>query len=153
MKRTLLILAASSSTVLADPKPDPCSADALKLKAKPLAAWKLPERCTAKGNQRGVLKTKAELDAGFQCEKGVSLGVDPAKFAVVQVPWTMSPAAAGLIAFDDGKAITLVTKFRQPCPNDPHAMPIGLVNWYLLPAGGGDRSFAEATCTMPKSCP
>jgi hypothetical protein len=147
----VVVLVASSSHAVADP--DPCSAAALKLKAKELIAWKVPERCTPKGGERAILRTKAELDAAFQCEKGVSLGIDPAKLALVRVPWTMSPAAAGLIAFDDGKLITLVTKFRQPCPNDPHAMPIGIVSYYLLPAGGADRGFAEANCTLAKHCP
>jgi hypothetical protein len=147
-----LVLLVWSSQALADPKPDPCSADALKLKAKALAPWKLPERCTARTSARGVLKTKAELDGAFECEKGVSLGVDLAKSALVRVPWMMSPAAAGLIAYDDGTLITLVTKFRQPCPNDPHAMPIGLTNYYLLPAGAA-RDFAETNCTLPKQCP
>ena len=148
MKHALLLLLWSSRVVA-----DPCSADALKLKAKALTAWKLPERCTAKTSARTVLKTKAEVDAAFQCDKGVSLGIDTTKLALVQVPWMMSPAAAGLIAYDDGKRITLVTKFRQPCPNDPHAMPINLTSWYLLPADGKDRDFAETNCTLPKQCP
>ena len=153
MKSSLVLILLAASPALADPTPNACTADAVRRKAKVLTEWKLPEHCTAKGGQRAVLKTKAELEAAIQCDKGVSLGVDPTKFSLVQVPWTMSPAAAGLVAYDDGKLITLVTKFRQPCPKDPHAMPVGLVNWYLLPAGGGERSFAEANCTLPKNCP
>ena len=139
------------------PKPnDPCSAQSLKLgSARRLVAWKPPEGCTANDGSSGrtILRTRAALDAQFVCGKGAKLGVDLAKHAVVQVSWNMSPAAVGLDAFDDAKQVTLVTRFRSPCPKDPRPMPITLQRWFLLPVGSSERTFAEANCTVDTKCP
>jgi hypothetical protein len=32
-------------------------------------------------------------------------------------------------------------------------MPITMTMWYLLPAGGADRGFADANCTIETKCP
>lgn len=135
---------------------DPCSPSALKLPgATRLPAWKPPERCTPRsaGSERAVLRTQADIDANFECSQGTSLGVDLTKQAIVRVSWNMSPAAVGLDALDDKKTLTFVTRFRSPCPKDPHPMPITMTMWYLLPAGGADRGFADANCTIETKCP
>jgi hypothetical protein len=135
---------------------DPCSPLALKLPgATRLTAWKPPERCTPRGGggERVVLRTQADIDARLECPNGTSLGVDLAKQSIVRVSWNMSPSAVGLDALDDKKTLTLVTRFRSPCPNDPLPMPMTTTMWYLLPAGGADRAFAEANCTIETRCP
>jgi hypothetical protein len=157
MKRALAIafsIVAAASPAAADPKSDPCSAASLQLgKTTVLRAWQPPEKCTAKTRARTILRTKAELDAAFECENGVAHGVDPKRVALVQVSWNMSPAAVGLDAHDDGKNITLVTRFRRPCPKDPHPMPITRAMWFVLPSSAGERGFAEANCTIDTKCP
>jgi hypothetical protein len=132
---------------------DPCGAQGLKLgTAKPLAAWKIPDNCTPKSiSDKRILKTQKDLDEQFDCTKGAKVGVDSANQSIVAVSWNQSPAAIALDAWDDGKTITLVTRFRQNCPKDPRPMPMQTARWYAAPANA-DRAFAEATCTVPTKC-
>jgi hypothetical protein len=147
---------ASEGAPAKDAKPvDPCSPSALRLPgAIRLTTWTPPERCAPRdpGSGRAVLRTQAEVDANLECPKGTALGVDLAKHSIVKVSWMMSPAAVGLDALDDRKTLTLVTRFRSPCPNDPHPMPMTTTLWYLLPAGGAERTFGEANCTIETKC-
>jgi hypothetical protein len=88
----------------------------------------------------------------FTCGKDATLGVDFAKTTLVRVTWTMSPAASGLTAFDDGKTITLATRFRSPCPNDPRPMPMSMTSWFQIPSAKATRAFGDATCTFQPTC-
>jgi hypothetical protein len=44
-----------------------------------------------------------------------------------------------------------VSRFRNPCPDDPRPMPMPFTVTYLLPAGA-KRDFAETTCTVETTC-
>jgi hypothetical protein len=157
MMLRVVAVAAVAACNTADTAPkavDRCSPAALKLpNATPLNAWKPPDGCEATGEPgKRVLRTQADVDANLTCAKGKTHGVDLAKKSLVKVTWNMSPAAVGLDALDDGKTITLVTRSRNPCPDDPHPMPITLTEWFVMPAGGADRAFAAASCTIDSKC-
>jgi hypothetical protein len=153
--RLLLVLAvAGCATPTAEAAPDPCGAAALKLAgAKLLVEYKKPEFCEAQiTSGRAVMKSQVDFDRYFRCAKDHQIAIDWKKQALVFDAWMMSPAAAGLDAYDDGKVITFVTRDRSPCPNDPHAMPITLQKYFVLAAGGAGRTYADASCTMPAHC-
>lgn len=119
--------------------------------AKPLTIWKAPEGCTPKGGSGTVtIKREEELKAHFECKGAV--GIDFAKQSLVVTYRTMSPAFAGNEILDDGQKVTLVDKFRSPCPNDPHPMPAPYTLSFLVPAGA-PRTFGEATCNVVSPCP
>lgn len=135
-------------------KPDPCSAAALRLEnAAPLPGWQIPDGCTPGGGGTGetFLRSQADLTARVPCPPGVAHGVDFNKNAVLAVGYHLSPAGAGMGAFDDGKVITLVTRQRSPCPDDPRPMPMNTTAWFLVPAGG-ERTFANTICTIESKC-
>jgi hypothetical protein len=150
---TFLTLALSMSRAEANPKPiDPCGADALKLgAATPVAVWKPPAGCRAKRNSI-VLSTKAALDAQFDCAKGTAVVIDFTKYRLVQVTQNMLPAALELDALDDGKTLTLVTRFRNRCPKDAFMPSMSRTIWFLLRAGT-DRSLDRASCLVEMKCP
>lgn len=132
-------------------KPDPCGAAALGLgAARALDPWTLPSGCTPTGSRgKTIARTDAELAALVQCPAGV--GVDFSKQAVLAVGYTLSPAGVGLGAFDDGKVVTLVSRQRNPCPNDPMPMPMNTTAWFVVP-GGGERTFADKVCKVETTC-
>lgn len=132
---------------------DPCTAEALSLGAATLLQeWKPPAGCTENAAQgTSVHRTDAELTAQLECDAATRHGVDLTKHSVIRVTDSMSPATVGWLAYDDGKAITLVTKFRSPCPNDPRPMPMSATRWYLAPTT--ERKLAEASCTIHPACP
>ncbi len=134
------------------PKPiDPCGPEALKLgTSRPLVAWKPPVGCKARGSTI-ALRTKGALDAEFNCPTGIAVEVDLAKYVLVQVTQTMPPAAIGLEALDDGRALTLVTRFRTACPKDPQTKPTTKTAWFLVPLNG-DRTVDRASCTIEMKC-
>lgn len=154
MRWSLVIVMAASTGALADPKPDPCSAQGLGLpKAKPLAAWTPPAGCTASGaNTPALLATEADAKAAVTCkDPKTKLGVDFAKSALVVTSRQWSPATVGLLAFDDGKTVTLVSRQRKPCPDDPRPMPTPAITSVFLAAKGA-RTFAEASCSFEPKC-
>jgi hypothetical protein len=117
----------------------------------PLVTWKAPEGCTPKGGSGTVtIKSEEELKAHFDCK--TFTGIDFAKNPLVIDHRMMSPAFAGNDVLDDGKQITIVTKFRSSCPNEPPPMPAPYMLSYLVP-GGGPRTFAQATCNVDYKCP
>lgn len=132
-------------------KPDPCGAAALGLgAARALDPWTLPSGCTPTGaSGKAIARSDAELAALVQCPAGA--GVDFAAQAVLAVGYTLSPAGVGLGAFDDGNVVTLVSRQRNPCPNDPQPMPMNTTAWFVLP-GGGERTFADKVCTVASTC-
>jgi hypothetical protein len=135
---------------------DPCSAQALKLgDASPLVEWKPPPGCTSKTHTSVVFRAKAALDAQFDCTKGTALAVDLTKYVLIQISQTMQPAAIGLDAFEDGKVLTLVTRFRTPCPKDRYTMSRSMTAWFLMPRvpSWGDRRLDRASCTIELKCP
>ena len=148
---TVLVLA--SSLGRADtPKPiDQCGAAALNLgAASPVATWKPPAGCRAKSNSI-VLHTQAALDAQFDCPKGTVVAVDLANYALLQLTQNMQPAAIGIDAFDDGKSLTLVTRFRNRCPKDASTPQRLMTVWFLLPST--HRLLDRASCIVEMKCP
>jgi hypothetical protein len=133
--------------------PDPCSAAAMKLgSATKLTPHQLPDACTAnvpEGDARIVTSIEAAGET-FACPGAVVLDFATTGLAVTRR--TLSPATVGVDAYDDGKTVTWVTRFRSPCPNDPHPMPVPATLLYLLP-NPGERAFAEANCTVETKCP
>jgi hypothetical protein len=120
--------------------------------AKPLAIWKAPEGCEKKGGSGTVtVKSDEELKAHFDC-KGAPTGIDFAKQSLVVAYRTLSPAGAGTDVLDDGQKVTIVNKFRSPCPKDPQPMPAPYTLSFLVPAGG-PRTFGETTCNVVWKCP
>ena len=132
---------------------DPCSPEALKLSAatKLLDSWKLPASCAVQGTGTVVIKTQAEATKRFDCG-GAKLGVDFAKSSIVVTSRSLSPATVGVDAFDDGKTITFVDRFRPPCSRDPHPMPSPPLTFVYL-VTPGNRAFADASCTVESKCP
>lgn len=133
-------------------KQDPCGAEALRLgSARVVAPWTIPAGCTPKGGQGNTIaRSEEELKAVLECASGS--GVDFGKQAVLVVGYSLSPAGAGMHAFDDGKVVTLVTRQRSPCPNDPLPMPMNTMAWFSLPTSG-ERTFANTTCVVDSKCP
>jgi hypothetical protein len=120
--------------------------------AKPLAIWKAPEGCERKGGSGMVtIKNEEELRAHFDC-KGAPTGIDFARQSLVVAYRTMSPAAAGNDVLDDGQKVTIVNKFRSPCPSDPQPMPVPYTLSFLVPASA-PRTFGETSCNVVWKCP
>jgi hypothetical protein len=138
---------------------DPCGAKALHLEAaKPAERWQIPIGCMrASGvplEPRGTrVQSEAEFKAAFTCPAGLGSGVDWSKQQLVITTQTLSPAGVGWSVFDDGRAITIVSKFRKNCPGDPMPMPMSVPVVVAIPAGGPARSLASATCTIDAACP
>jgi len=132
-------------------KQDPCGAEALRLgTAKVVTPWKIPAGCTPRGGTGNTIaKSEEELKAILECTSGS--GVDFGAQAVLAVGYSLSPAGAGMSAFDDGEVVTLVTRQRSPCPNDPRPMPMNTMAWFLLEKGG-ERTFANTICTIDSTC-
>jgi hypothetical protein len=131
---------------------DPCGAAALGLgPAAALAPWTPPPGCSPRGAGQAILRSDDELAPRLECTAGMNHLVDFTRHALLVVGYTLSPAGAGVGAFDDGKIITLVTRQRTPCPGDPMPMPMNTAAWYLLPVGA-ERSFADKTCTIASKC-
>lgn len=139
----------------ADPtnQPDPCAAAALGLtQAAPLAPWTVPSGCTPRGaSGEHIARSEAALAQRLACAS-TTPGVDFTTTAILSVGYTLSPAGAGLGAFDDGKVVTIVTRQRSPCPGGPMPMPMSATAWFSLPAAG-ERTFANTTCTVESKCP
>lgn len=133
-------------------KPDPCGAAALGLAAAtPLAPWTPPAGCSprAPGGGNDVVRGADELQRRFGC---AAADVDFHRHSLLAVTHTLSPAGAGISAFDDGEVVTLATRQRSPCgPGGPMPMPMQTTAWFLLPAGG-ERTFAPTTCTLASEC-
>ena len=133
-------------------KPDPCGATALGLgQAVALELWSPPPGCSPRGTGQAILRSDAELGPRIECTAGQNQLVDWTRHALLAVGYTLSPAGAGVAAFDDGKVITLVSRQRNPCPGDPMPMPMNTTAWFQLPAGG-ERSFADKVCTIDSTC-
>src|SRR5690606_6529134 len=116
---------------LAEAKADPCSAAALGLgQASPLNSWQPPAGCTPRDAGTGTVRGEAELAERLECPAGTAAGVDFSRHALLSVSHTLSPAEVGLIAFDDGATITLVTRQRSPCPDDPRPTPRHTIEWF-----------------------
>jgi hypothetical protein len=135
---------------------DPCGAKALHLEpAKPADRWQIPIGCVrAPGEQRGPrVQSEAEFKGAFTCPAGLASGVDWSKVQLVVTTQTLSPAGVGWSVFDDGHALTIVSRFRKNCPSDPMPMPISVPVVIAIPAGGPMRELKSATCTIDAACP
>lgn len=133
-------------------KPDPCGAAALGLgSAVALPLWTPPPGCSPRGDGTKILRSDDELTPRLECTAGLNHLVDFTKQALLSVGHTLSPAGAGMLAFDDGKVVTLVSRQRNPCPGDPMPMPMNTTAWYLLPVGA-ERTFADKICTLDSQC-
>lgn len=123
--------------------------------ARRLEIVAMPRECifTNGGTPRAphVLRTAEELSAAMSCQGATPPSIDMAVNDVYVVTYTMSPASTGLLTFDDDTTLTFVSRFRQPCPDDPMPMPISSTFAFTMPKGAA-RVYAEATCTLPLDC-
>jgi hypothetical protein len=121
--------------------------------AKPLAHWKAPDGCKVQqASGTRLIATEADARAVVECAAGVSLGIDFGKQRLLISDRSLSPATVGFDAVDDGKRITFVGKQRPNCPGDPQPMPMAVSVTFLV-EDAGDRTFAEAACTLERKCP
>lgn len=131
-----------------------CTAPGLE-RAHRLEIVALPRECTFTngGSTRAprVLRTADELAASIVCQGALPPAINVATQDVYVVTYTMSPASTGLVTFDDGATLTFVSRFRQPCPDDPMPMPMNSTFAFTLPKGA-TRAYAEASCTLPLAC-
>jgi hypothetical protein len=153
MLRTCLLAIAVLATRAAA---DPCSPDALKLpSAKPLASWSPSTSCSlahAGHDGHDVVHSQTELDRLFSCATGSAPHFDFTHASLVVVSWTMAAAATGLDALDDGQTLTLVTRFRKPCPGDLHPMQVNDTRFFVIPSASATRTFGTASCTLDTKC-
>lgn len=125
--------------------------------ARPAERFDLPMGCSfspaGSPSAPRVIADAAGLAEVLHCPDGVTLpSLDHGTKDLYLVQYTMSPASAGISAFDDGTRVTLVTRFRPPCEGDPMPMPMNAVTSFVLPKGAS-RTFVEANCSLPSDCP
>ena len=126
--------------------------------ARPIAPLLIPG-CSFTGGSSStptVLHTAEEVSAALRCNgegqpPGSALGVDMAANDVYLLQYTMSPAFGGLEVFDDGTALTVLTRFRPNCPGDPMPMPMNSTVAWLMPKDAS-RTMQQATCSLPERC-
>ena len=126
--------------------------------ARPIAPLLIPG-CSFTGGSSStptVLHTAEEVSAALRCNgegqpPGSALGVDMAANDVYLLEYTMSPAFGGLEVFDDGTALTVLTRFRPNCPGDPMPMPMNSTVAWLMPKDAS-RTMQQATCSLPERC-
>ncbi len=132
-------------------KPDPCGAAALGLgAATALPAWTPHDGCTASGHGNELVRDAAGLSERLQCPAGAESAFDFSRGQLLSVAYTLSPAGAGVQVYDDGKALTVVTRQRTPCPGGPMPMPMSVTAWFRVPAG--ERTIGAAICTIESTC-
>ncbi len=140
----------------ASPSEAACSPAKLGLRdVKALVSWKSPAGCRVHGSlgpPPKVLHSEEQFHAHFSCPAGTSSGIDFAHDSLVFRDHMLSPAGVGSDLYDDGRTVTIVSRFRSPCPDDPHPMPVPFTLTFLLPAGG-ERKFAEMACNVESRCP
>jgi hypothetical protein len=130
--------------------PDPCAPETLGLAgAKRLAAFPAPaSSCSITAPELPEIITVATRV--FDC-KGAQHGFDFERHRLLAHERTLSPATVGVDAYDDGRTITFVGRQRAPCPGDPRPMPVPVTLLYTIETSG-ERTFAEAACTVTPAC-
>lgn len=136
-------------------KSDTCMPGGLE-SAQSVEVVRLPSGCrvTAGGPIAAptVAGTAEELASAIECDANSERPtIDFAKHQVMLVEFSMSPAYGGSEVFDDGSKVTFVQRDRSPCPDDPLPMPMQTTLGYLLPQGA-QRTFHQASCTLPARC-
>jgi hypothetical protein len=146
-------------TESADPRPEPparasCLPPELA-SAGALPPARLPEGCrfSAGGSAAAPRKIASALELAdvVSCDPGVAPAIDLDHRDLYVIEFSMSPAFGGSESFDDGTRVTFLTRFRQPCPDDPQPMPMQAYAAFQLPKDA-QRTFAEAVCTLEASC-
>jgi hypothetical protein len=132
--------------------PATCTIDGIE-GAHPVGGVSLPTTCSfsASGSPSAPLRVDDPTKA-VSCEAGTAAVMDLGGQDLVVVRYEISPASTGLEVYDDGTTVTFATRFRQPCPNDPHPMPMQQIFGFMLPKGEA-RTWREANCTLPLDCP
>jgi hypothetical protein len=146
------------STANADPRVPTsdeggCAPAAMGLvRARVITAWRAPSGCTLRnaGPTPTPVRDETSFARMFACEAGVASGVDWSRFSLWAMQTTLSPAGAGYSVFAEGSRVTLVTRQRSPCPDDPRPMPIPYSLAFLLPVG--EVALTQRTCTLPPRC-
>jgi hypothetical protein len=120
--------------------------------ARPAPAFDIPSGCSPRpGLDASPIRSEEAFHAALQCT--APSGVDFTRFELHVVMRTLSPAGLGTQVVDDGTTVTLVSLYRDPCPNEPPPMPMQVPVAYLLPAGAGAvRTAAERSCKVAWSC-
>jgi hypothetical protein len=99
-----------------------------------------------------VVGSADELASALECDAGAQRPtIDFGKSQLMLVEFSMSPAYGGSEVFDDGSKVTFVQRDRSPCPDDPMPMPMQTTLMYLLPHGA-QRTYQQASCTLPARC-
>ena len=114
----------------------------------------VPDGCSWTGGGAPLspraITTPEELAQHLTCT-GAAPVIDLAVSDVYLITQTISPGHGGGEVRDDGTTVTLVSRFRPPCPDDPMPMPMQTTFALVLPKGA-TRAFAEASCTLPARC-
>ena len=105
------------------------------------ARWPAPE----------IVDTTAKLDAVLSCSGGANASIDLKAHDLFLFQYTLSPASGGASVYDDGSKLTLVSRSRVPCGNEPRAMPLSIVLGYAMPKGA-KRTYANASCVVASVC-
>lgn len=152
----LLVLAAAPKGKGGPAAPqDPCSPDRLKLgEVQKLIAFDLPKDCRPKPPAIRVL-VRSEKDFGerMTCDKKAVAGVDFKKVMLVAWLKNVVPNATGNDIWDEGgRKVTVVTRQKQICPEDPKVEPSQATVAFLTETDPVPPEFGEMTCTVPATC-
>lgn len=135
---------------------DPCSANKLGLTgAKKLGHKLLRAGCRPKPSAAPqLITTEAQFANLVECaDKATGDAHNWTAGMLVVATRSPSPAEVGVIAYDDGKAITFVSMQRTNCPNDPRPMPGPNETHVFVAEPNGTRTFADRACTVQRACP
>lgn len=128
-----------------------CAPSALRLDhARALRFVRAPTGCAPGSDSSPLwrpLRDEAAARAAFGCADSGAFSVDFTRETVWISSRSLSPAGAGFAAYDDGRAVHVVSKMRRPRPDDPRPMPMPFVIAIALPAGES-REFIESACTL-----
>jgi hypothetical protein len=150
MRALLLLLAACSDGPTAPVAVD-CIAAGLE-HARNVDLASLPTTCSfIGGGPPSAPMHVLDPAVAVQCEAGSPSVIDVSAADLYVVRYDRSPASVGLAILDDGATVTLLTRFRSPCPDDPLPMPMQSFVGFWLPKGA-TRAWRESNCTVPAAC-
>ncbi len=133
-----------------------CDPAALGLaRAQVITAWRAPEGCARRGGGGGSsepsrVRSEQEFSSAFACREGVSSGLDFSRQTLFVLDTTLSPASAGFAVYADGARVTLVSRQRAPCPDDPRPMPMPFAFAFVV--DHAETTLTQSVCTLPARC-
>lgn len=121
--------------------------------AQAITAWRAPTGCAPRGG--GVtptpVRSEDEFSERFACPEGTRSGIDWSRHTLWSTQRSLSPAGAGYLVFAAGARVSLVSRMRSPCPDDPHVMPTPYHLAFLLPREP-TPTITESSCALPPRC-